>query len=148
MKTINRTAALRAAAILAPLLLAACGGGGSATGNTAGAATDAPRDKLAEINRAYSGNAIAAKREWGGKRVTVGGAFYSSGRNPDGTTSVLLNPGTVPPTLGEMNVGRGNDDFVAKLKKDDAVAMDCTVDPKNEGFAASYVDCAPAGAGK
>ncbi len=126
--------------------LAACGSN-SSEGEQGNAAAPAPSPKelLATINAAYSGNGIQARREWGGKRVTVGGAFFSAGRNADGSTSVLVSPGDTPPTLGELNVGKKQDDFVAKLEKGKEVVMTCTVDPKTERFTTTFLDCVPVG---
>lgn len=134
------------ASLIAGLLaLCACSGPGPNGGSRNGTASaePSPRDQLATINAAYSNNGIQARRTWGGKRVTVGGAFFSSGRNTDGSTSVLVSPGDTPPTLGELNVGKKQDDFVAKMHKGQEVTMTCTVDPKAEGFTTTFLDCVP-----
>ncbi|WP_294210557.1 hypothetical protein [uncultured Sphingomonas sp.] len=127
-------------------LLSACGTGksGGEYGNAV-ATSPSPKELLATINAAYSTNGLQARRDWGGKRVTVGGAFFSAGRNADGSTSVLVSPGDTPPTLGELNVGKKQDDFVAKLEKGNEVVMTCTVDPKTERFTTTFLDCVSVG---
>lgn len=127
--------------------LSACGSNQPSGGHeNAVTASPSPKELLATINAAYSTNGLQARREWGGKRVTVGGAFFSAGRNADRSTSVLVSPGDTPPTLGEMNVGKKQDDFVAELEKGKEVVMTCTVDPKTERFTTTFLDCIPAGA--
>jgi hypothetical protein len=146
---IMKTNTLILSAALAPAFvfgLAACDNKAGDAKSTSVATTEvSPVQLQAQINKAYMDNAIQAKRAWGGKHVTVGGTFDSSGRNTDGTISILLIPGYNPPTIAEFNVGKGRDDFVASLKKGDVVTLTCTVDPKVEGFSVTYIACVPAG---
>lgn len=132
-------------AALALLVLAACGGETSDnTTATAAAAEETPADRFAVISQAYADNAIQAKRTWGGKRVVLAGSFDSTGRNPDSSASVLLTSNGQLPSMGEFNLGKKNDDFIAGLQKGATVTLDCTVDPQHEGMVTTFVDCAPA----
>lgn len=132
-------------AALALMSLTACGGGKSdSTTNTAPAAEGSPADRFAVISQAYADNAIQAKRAWGGKRIVLAGSFDSTGRNPDGSASVLLTSNGQMPNMGEFNLGKKNDDFIAGLQKGATVTLECTVDPKHEGMVTTFVDCAPA----
>ena len=131
--------------MLAVLALTACGGEKSDnTTSTAPAAEEAPADRFAVISQAYADNALQAKRAWGGKRVVLAGSFDSAGRNPDGSASVLLTSNGQMPNMGEFNLGKTNDDFIAGLQKGATVTLECTVDPKHEGMVTTFVDCAPA----
>lgn len=132
-------------AALAVLALTACGGEKSDnTTSTAPAAEESPADRFAVISQAYADNAIQAKRTWGGKRVVLAGSFDSTGRNPDGSASVLLTSNGQLPNMGEFNLGKNNDDFIAALQKGTTVTLDCMVDPKHEAIVTTFVDCAPA----
>ncbi len=132
-------------AAFAALALTACGGekSGNST-STAPAAEETPADRFAVISQAYADNAIQAKRAWGGKRVVLAGSFDSTGRNPDGSASVLLTSNGQIPNIGEFNLGRKNDDFIAGLQKGATVTLECIVDPKHEGIVTTFADCVPA----
>jgi len=141
MVLIQKTLVLSVALLMG---LSGCDDKASQVGSTDAAATELSQVQLAgQINKAYMDNAIQAQRAWGGKLVTVGGTFDSAGRNTDGTTSILLTPDGTPPTIAEFNVGNGRDEFVANLSKGDTVTLQCTVDPKEQGFAVSYLASVP-----
>lgn len=130
-------------AIALAAFLTACGSGSSSSSETKPAATDAPRELLEELNKAYNGNAIQAKRTWGGKRLLLGGSFFSAGENTDGTISVLLTT-SAPGSVGEFRFDKRHADFTAKLNKNDAVTAECVVDPKYDGNSgAQLIDCTP-----
>ena len=131
-------------AALAALSLTACGGEKSdKTTSTAPVAEESPADRFAVISQAYADNAIQARRAWGGKRVMLAGTFDSTGRNPDGSASVLLTSNGQIPNMGEFNLGKKNDDFIAGLQKGATVTLECTVDPKHEAMVTTFIDCAP-----
>jgi hypothetical protein len=124
-------------------VLTACGSGSSSSSETKPTATGTPRELLEELNKAYNGNAIQAQRTWGGKRLLLGGSFFSAGKNPDGTILVLLTT-SAPGSVGEFRFDPRHVDFTAKLNKDDAVTATCVVDPKYDGNSgATLIDCAP-----
>lgn len=123
------------------LLLSACGQAPTSQSTEGEPKKPSPSDLLATINQAYSENAIQAQREWGGKRVVVGGAFDLAGKLPEGGISILLNPGSGI-SLGELRFADTYADMIAKLKKGDGVTAECTVDPSYEGISgAQLLDC-------
>lgn len=130
-------------AIALAAFLTACGSGSSSSSETKPAATEAPRELLEELNKAYNENAIQAKRTWGGKRFLLGGSFFSAGENTDGTISVLLTT-SASGSVGEFRFDKRHADFTAKLNKNDAVTAECVVDPKYDGNSgAQLIDCTP-----
>ncbi|CAM8640746.1 hypothetical protein [Sphingobium cupriresistens] len=125
------------------LLLSACGDVPTSQATGEQVHKPSPSDLLATINQAYSENAVQAQREWGGKRVLVGGGFFSAGKLPEGGIGVLVHPGSGI-SLGEFRFADIHADMIAKLKKGDSVTAECTVDPSFEGFSgAQLLDCSP-----
>lgn len=123
--------------VLCLTLLSACGQGRKESSSSA------PTELLANLNRAYNENGVQAQRAWGNKSVVVGGTMNMAGKNPDGTLSVLLDPGSGT-SVGELVFDARYADFVAKLKKDDALFASCKVDPEYEGISgARLVACSP-----
>lgn len=124
------------------VLLPSCGDAPS-TNDKVAAATPSPNDRLAEVVKAYSDNAVQAKRTWGGKRLVLAGKFDSAGKNADDTLSILLNAGAMV-GVAEFRFSREHEDFIAKLNKAQEVTLQCTVDPRNESMVTTFTDCSPA----
>lgn len=123
--------------ILCLTLLSACGQGSTES------SPSGPSELLAKLNRVYNENAVQAQRTWGNKSVVVGGSMNMAGKNPDGTLSVLLYPGSGT-SVAELVFDARYADWVAKLEKDDALLASCKVDPEFEGISgARLIACSP-----